>query len=117
MPWTVEFDPDYKAEVDALRPDEQLAVIDHAAALAKLGPAAKRPLVGTLRGSEFSNLKELRFTVGGLPWRVLFCFDRARSAILLVGGCKAGDNRFYERLLPVAESRYRRHLANLKKPN
>jgi hypothetical protein len=39
---------------------------------------------------------------GGRPLRVFYAFDPRRSAILLIGGDKIDDNRFYERMVPVA---------------
>ncbi|MGF7056244.1 hypothetical protein GGC47_005461 [Bosea sp. OAE752] len=61
-------------------------------------------------------MKGLRIQIGGDPWRVFFAFDPRRSAILLVGGNKGGDGRFYEVNLPIADERYRDHLATLTVP-
>lgn len=38
----------------------------------------------------------------------------AGSAILLIGGDKTGDDRFYERMIPVADELYDVHLKELK---
>ena len=40
---------------------------------------------------------------------------RGRAAILLIGGSKAGDDRFYERMVPVADRIYDQHLEELKR--
>jgi hypothetical protein len=40
---------------------------------------------------------------GRRPVRVSYTFDPRRSAILLIVGDKAGDNRFGERTAPVAD--------------
>lgn len=74
------------------------------------GPLLGRPLVDTLKGCTLTNLKELRFSWNNQPFRYLFAFDPERSAIVLVGGSKAGDKRFYEKMIPVAEQRFARHL-------
>jgi hypothetical protein len=50
----------------------------------------------------------------GRPLRILFAFDPNRAAILLVGGNKRGDKRWYKKSLPIADERYRRHLELLK---
>lgn len=50
----------------------------------------------------------------GDPWRILFAFDPDRVAILLTGGNKAGDKRWYQTHLRIAEERFRRHLENLE---
>ncbi len=50
----------------------------------------------------------------GKPYRVFFAFDPRRHAILLIGGCKAGDKRFYDRLIPVADTLYDVYLTELR---
>jgi hypothetical protein len=47
--------------------------------------------------------------------RVLYAFDPRRAAILLIGGDKTGDDRWYETHAPLADEIYDRHLAALKK--
>ena len=51
----------------------------------------------------------------GSPIRTLYAFDPRRMAILLIGGDKTGDGRFYERMVPKADELYDDHLAELKK--
>jgi DNA-binding transcriptional regulator YiaG len=46
---------------------------------------------------------------------VLCLLIRRRVAILLIGGDKTGDKRFYERMIPIADRLYDAHLAELKK--
>jgi len=38
-----------------------------------------------------------------------------RAAILLIGGAKTGDRRFYERMIPIADALYDEHLTELDK--
>jgi hypothetical protein len=52
---------------------------------------------------------------GGKPLRIFYAFDPRRVAILLIGGDKTGDQRFYERMIPVADSLYDVHLEELSK--
>lgn len=49
--------------------------------------------VDTLKGSSFSNMKELRFNADDGVWRVAFAFDPSRQAVLLVAGDKSGVNQ------------------------
>jgi len=62
-------------------------------------------------------MKELRFDWNGEVWRVAFAFDPKRQAILLAGGDKGGadQRRFYKRLIAIADDRYDKYLATLKK--
>ncbi len=55
-------------------------------------------------------LRELRTQSGGEPIRVFYAFDPERQAVLLIGGNKTGDDRFYERMVPLAERIWRQYL-------
>jgi hypothetical protein len=71
-------------------------------------------VIDTLKASAFKNLKELRIQYQGEPWRILFAFDPKRQAILLVGGNKTGNDRWYQKNIPIAEERYSRYLETLE---
>ena len=60
-------------------------------------------------------MRELRIQHKGDPYRVLYAFDPRRAAILLIGGNKAGEDRWYERFVPIADKLYDKHLEMLKK--
>ena len=60
-------------------------------------------------------MRELRVQSGGRPLRVFYAFDPRRSAILLIGGDKTGDDRFYERMVPVADQLYDMYIAEIRK--
>ncbi|MFE7506793.1 type II toxin-antitoxin system RelE/ParE family toxin [Promicromonospora sp. NPDC057488] len=79
------------------------------------GPQLGRPLVDTVVGSRHKNMKELRpGSAGRSELRVLFAFDPERSAILLVGGDKAGRwQDWYRSAIPMADDRYDAHLKAL----
>jgi len=84
-------------EADAARIE---AAID---ALEVSGPALGRPLVDQIKGSRHKNMKELRS--GSV--RILFAFDPARQAVLLVAGDKRGSwSTWYETAIPVADDLY-----------
>ena len=51
-------------------------------------------------------MRELRVQSGGRPLRAFYALDPRRSAILLIGGDKTGDKRFYETMIPVADRLY-----------
>jgi hypothetical protein len=60
-------------------------------------------------------MKELRIQHSGRPYRVLFAFDPRCCAILLIGGDKTGNDRWYGEFVPVADGLYDGHLTALKK--
>jgi hypothetical protein len=57
----------------------------------------------------------LRTQCRGRPLRTFFAFDPRRSAILLIGGDKTGDNRFYEKMIPLADELFDTYLAEIQK--
>lgn len=111
--WSVVLHPEVASWLSGLdrRSAEQVAAaID---SLADEGPHLGRPLADTLTGSTLRNLKELRpGSSKRSEIRILFAFDPARRAILLVAGDKAGQwNRWYQRMIPLAERRFAEHVA------
>ena len=70
--------------------------------LEMLGVALPFPFSSAIAGSRYA-LRELRAQSGGRPLRVFYIFDPRRDAVLLIGGDKTGDDRFYQRLIPLAE--------------
>lgn len=78
------------------------------------GPGLPRPYADTLKGSHYSNMKELRVQSRGDPLRAFFAFDPNRVGIVLCAGNKVGDEkRFYEQMLPVADREYSNWLNSL----
>ncbi len=110
--WTVKFYKSFEAEFDELRPEVQDELLAHALLLEEYGPQLGRPTVDTLKGSRFTNMKELRFKADNGVWRVAFAFDPKREAILLVAGNKAGtsEKHFYKELLKKADKRFSEYL-------
>jgi hypothetical protein len=78
--------------------------------LEEQGAALGRPYVDTIKGSAFTNIKELRVQHDGNPYRILFAFDPQRQAVLLIGGNKRGDKRWYEKNIPIADRRFAEYL-------
>ena len=113
MEWDVQFDEDFLLWFGGLPEALQDEIFAHARLLRVRGPQLGRPYVDTLEASEFTNMKELRVQFQGDPWRILFAFDPNRAAILLVGGNKRGDRRWYKKHLPIADARFQRHLERL----
>ncbi len=116
MTWSVAFHLEFSREFEAFPIPVQDAVLAHAILLERFGPTLGRPRVDTLKGSTYFNMKELRFDAHGGVWRVAFAFDPRRSAILLVGADKKGQNetRFYKSLIKTADARWTTHLSSLK---
>ncbi|WP_435952957.1 type II toxin-antitoxin system RelE/ParE family toxin [Dryocola sp. BD626] len=110
MTWTVittpRFDEWYHEQNEAL----QDRVLHSLGCLQFLGPLLSRPYADSVKGSRFSNMKELRVQYCGRPLRVFYAFDFARQAILLCAGDKSNDKRFYETMIAVADSEFAKWL-------
>lgn len=78
------------------------------------GPNLRFPYSSGISGSKFRHMRELRIQHSGRPFRILYAFDPRRSALLLIGGDKTGDNRWYEKMIPKADAIYERHLNTIK---
>lgn len=82
--------------------------------LAELGPALGFPHSSKVKSSRYPQMRELRTQSAGRPLRTLYAFNPLRTAILLVGGDKIGDDHWYEKFVPVADRLYEQHLKELR---
>ncbi|RKH63725.1 addiction module toxin RelE [Corallococcus interemptor] len=90
--------------------DETARSVDHGVELlAAKGVTLGYPYSSQLKGTSLP-LRELRVQSGGRPLRIFYAFDPTRDAVLLLGGDKTGDARFYERMIPQAEKIWLRYL-------
>lgn len=80
------------------------------------GPGLGRPLVDTVSGSRHKNMKELRpGSSGRSKIRILFAFDPARQAILLIAGDKSNNwQKWYRRNIPLADNLFDEHLKGME---
>lgn len=83
--------------------------------LRQLGPALGFPASSGIKTSKHPHMRELRIQHRGQPYRVLYAFDPKRTAILLIGGKKTGDKRWYKTYVAVADRLYDEHPAQLRK--
>jgi hypothetical protein len=116
MEWEVQFHAAFEIEVLAFERDVRIALVAAAKLLSDYGPQLGRPHADTLKGSRYSNMKELRFEAADGEWRAAFAFDPERRAIVLVAGDKSGGSqkRFYKTLIAKADLRFSEHLESLK---
>lgn len=116
--WTVElgFIEDWLDQQDDKTVKLTLAAID---LLRKKGPHLRRPLVGTITGSRYANMKELiPGSSGDDEIRILFIFDPRRNAVLLLAGNKHKQwKQWYRKAIPEAERRYEEYLDDCNMAN
>jgi hypothetical protein len=83
--------------------------------LEQAGPSLAHPYSSGINGSKFSHMRELRIKHKGRPFRVLYAFDPIRRALLLIGGDKTGDGRWYDKAIPKADKLYAAHLREMER--
>jgi hypothetical protein len=100
-------------------PDSYDHVVAALERLQDAGPAVRRPTVGTINGSRFRNLRELRPRSGSkVSIRMLFAFDPVRRAIFLVAGNKAEGHQWaawYRKAVAEADDRYAAYLEAIER--
>jgi len=109
----VEGTEEFEAWFLALPEKDAEAVARVIGLLEERGVALGFPYSSGVKGSRV--LRELRIQAGGRPLRVFYAFDPLRRAVLLLGGAKTGEDRFYEALVPRAERIWAEYLAGLAK--
>ncbi|HEY4940572.1 MAG TPA: type II toxin-antitoxin system RelE/ParE family toxin [Rhizomicrobium sp.] len=115
MECIVEYTDEFGEWWDTLSRAQQDDVAGDVRLLMAHGVGLGHPKTSAINGSRHGHMRELRVQSKGRPLRVLYAFDPRRRAILLVGGDKTGNNRFYKIFVPIADRLYDEHLAVLKK--
>lgn len=111
----VEYTDEFGDWWEGLTEAEQESVAYAVGLLEAKGPTLGHPHSSGVAGSRHSHMRELRVQHEGRPYRVFYAFDPRRNAILLIAGDKTGDDRFYVRMVPIADSLYDRHLEQLRR--
>lgn len=103
MAWEVEYTDEFEAWWDGLDENEQESVTAFVMLLERMGPHLPFPHSSGVGGSRHGHMRELRIQHRGRPYRVLYAFDPRRAALLLLGGEKTGNDRWYEEAVPKAD--------------
>jgi hypothetical protein len=115
MAWSLLYLDEFTTWLEEQVEDLQDEAVAHLELLRDRGPLLGRPYADSLYDSKLSNLKELRFSFEGAPIRILFVFDPKQQGVIILGGNKAGDKRWYKTNIPIAEKLYAQHLERQKK--
>lgn len=111
----MEFTDEFELWWVTLTEAEQIDLAATVTLLQSKGPQLPFPHSSGINNSKHSHMRELRTQHQGRPYRTLYAFDPRRSAILLLGGDKTGDNDWYDKNIPIADRLYDDHLALLKR--
>lgn len=115
MSWEVEYVDEFEKWWNNLGDAEQESVDASVRLLEQMGPHLPFPHSSGVEGSKHGHMRELRVQHRGRPYRVLYAFDPRRMAILLLGGDKTGNRRWYEINVPIADRLYDDHLKELRR--
>lgn len=115
MEWEVEYTDEFEYWWNRLSEEEQIDVAASVELLEKRGPNLPYPHSTAISGSKHGHMRELRVQHRGRPYRIFYAFDPLRVAILLIGADKTGNDKFYEKFIPVADKLYDEHLKEISK--
>ena len=115
MPWGVEYTDEFGDWWNSLDAGQQDAIDVMVGLLVERGPELPFPFTSGIEGSRHRHMRELRIQHKAQPYRILYAFDPRRVAILLIGGRKTGDDRWYEKFVPKADKLYDEHLGEISK--
>ena len=115
MSCEVEVTDEFHAWWNELTEAEQESIAASVGLLETAGVNLKSPHSTGINGSKHGHMRELRTQHEGRPYRTLYAFNPLRNVILLIGGDKTGDDRWYETNVPIADKLYDVHLEELKK--
>jgi hypothetical protein len=115
MAWEIEYTDEFSNWWNALSDKEQNDIVAVVTLLAEKGSNLPFPYSSGIVGSKYTQMRELRVQSSGKPIRIFYAFDPRRTAILLIGGNKTGDDRFYEKYIPIADRLYDIYLEELRK--
>ena|SRR3989338_8936549 len=113
--WEVEYTDEFGAWWEALTEPEHIDIAAGVGLLEERGPNLKYPYSSGVNGSAYPHMRELRIQHAGKPYRILYAFDPRRIAILLIGSNKTGNDRWYEKYIPLADNLYEQHIAILRR--
>ena len=114
MAWNIEYTDEFGKWWALLNESEQDSIAVTVTLLEWKGPYLSYPFSSGIEGSRHNHMRELRTQHRGQPYRILYAFDPRRSAILLIGGNKTGQGRWYDEYIPIADKLYDDHLKLLK---
>ena len=83
--------------------------------LRREGTALGYPRSSQVKTSRHSHMRELRVTTAGRAIRIFYAFDPRRTAILLIGGQKTEQERFYQEYVRRADSIYDEYLCQIRR--
>ena len=114
MAWEIESSSEYLEWWHTLSLAQQKSIDRIVRQLADKGPHLSARYTKKVISSRHGRMRELRIQSDGNPIRVFYAFDPRRIAILLLGGDKTGNDRFYTEYVRITDRIYDRHIDDLR---
>jgi hypothetical protein len=114
MTYEVEYTDEFEQWYVTLDAQTQDSIDTAVELLEERGPNLLFPRSSGVKGARHQHMRELRVQHQGEPYRILYAFDPRRIAILLLGGSKKGNDRWYEENVPKADKLYDQLLKELE---
>lgn len=115
MAWEIERSSEYLEWWQELSQAQRGSITRIVNLLAERGVRLGHPYTSQVNSSRHRRMRELRVQSRGRPLRIFYAFDPRRAVILLIGGDKTGNDRFYDQYVPIADRIYDAHLDELYK--
>ena len=112
--WEVEYTDEFEEWWDSLNEEEQDVIDRSVGLLENQGPSLKFPYSSDVKQSRHGSMRELRSQCKGHPLRTFYVFDPRRTAILLIGGDKTGNDNFYNEMVPKVDKIYDEYLKEIQ---
>ncbi len=110
MPYKLVYLDEFANWLGAQEQSLKLRTLAYLELLKERGPLLGRPYADTLKSTQITNLKELRVQHKSEPIRILFAFDPKQKAVIILGGSKQADKRWYDVKIPLAEKLFFEYL-------
>jgi hypothetical protein len=105
----VAYTDDFGEWFDSLAEAEQDDVAFSVGLVREYGVTLGHPHSSAIKGAKHA-LRELRCQSSGRPLRIFYAYNPVRDAVMILGGDKTGDDRFYERNVAKAEKIWEQYL-------
>ena len=115
MSHDLEYTDEFETWWNDLTTEEQEDVRFVVRLLGEQGIRLGDPYSSKVKGSRHGRMRELRIQSGGRPIRIFYAFDPRRTAILLIGGRKTEQDRFYREYVRRADAIYDEYLQQLRR--
>lgn len=112
--WNIQYTNEFGHWWEQLGGQEHESIAVEINLLEHLGPDHLVRFMTGIRDSKHNHLRELRVIFSDRIYRILFGFKLSSKEILLIGGDKTGNDRWYEKNLPLAEKIFKQHFSSSK---